>query len=176
MVSHPRTPESIETTYLIWDNIVWQKFANVERHNSLSSGWKRNREWSYPSTEHGDSRYLWNFGTFPLGYTLPYPGAVFVLVTAMRTLNLMLVIQHPNNTCQNNKSKCSLYSFLIHVSSFLTGHITVFRTLFCHFLMCSSLSMRDFYKIQGTITVLNILILMFLVLNCRKHFPKSTCL
>jgi hypothetical protein len=36
--------------------------------------------------------------------------------------------------------------------------------------------MRDVYKIQGTITALYILILMFLVLNCRKHFPKSACL
>jgi hypothetical protein len=66
---------------------------------------------------------------------------------------------------------------------FLTGCITVFRTLLQFPYRCSSLSMRDLYKIQGTITVLHILILMFLdsrraehVLNCRKHFPNSACL
>jgi len=64
----------------------------------------RGTQWSYPSTKHVDSRYLGNTGTFALGYTLPYLGAVFVLVTAMRTLNHMLVIQHPNKTCQNNQN------------------------------------------------------------------------
>lgn len=52
----------------------------------------------------GDNGYLGNTGTFALSYTLPYHGAVLVLVTAMRTLNLMLVIQHPNNTCHNNQN------------------------------------------------------------------------
>lgn len=33
---------AVETTYLTWDNIVWQKSANVERHSTLLSGWKRN--------------------------------------------------------------------------------------------------------------------------------------
>jgi len=48
--------------------------------------------------------------------------------------------------------------------------------------LCPSLSTRDLYKIQGTITVLCILILMFLEsrraehVNCRKPFPKSACL
>jgi hypothetical protein len=65
----------------------------------LSSGWKRNPEYSHQSTENAGSRSLKYTGKFSPDYTFPYPGAVFIIVIAMRTLNLMLVIQHPNNTC-----------------------------------------------------------------------------
>jgi len=82
VVSHPRRPESL---MLLWKPYISHETIKSDRNLQLWRGWKRNREWSYPPTEHGDSRYLWNIGTFPLGYTLLYPGTVFVLVTTMRT-------------------------------------------------------------------------------------------
>jgi len=127
----------------------------------------RGTQWSYPSTEHGDSRYLGNTGTFALGYTLPYPGAVFVLVIAMRTLtltlltwriwlgrnnaskwqmgfnlmfkglNLMLVIQHPN-TCQNNQN--APYTVFSSMSVPSSGVALLFSE------HCSAISLSVFFR------------------------------
>jgi hypothetical protein len=131
--------------------IQWGRNLQMWRDNASSSGWKRSREWNYQSIECGDSRYQQNIDTF----SFQIPGAVFVLVTALKTLNLMLMIKHPNNTCQITNQNAP-YAVFLTMSVPSSQVALLFSEHFCNFLICFALSMRDVYKIQGTIIVLYI--------------------